>query len=191
MQQRSFGLVMNPSWGYLVTPWIIYGSRFPRRIVLFISFYSFVGFKVPDNVAASGQGEVQLEVLSRLCDCFGFCLILLKAGDDFWLLDYSSSFWHECVWFLLPLSQQPRGWVSNASRFHPTYLLCYEVSTHLLTVWINFEVGVPFQNSVKWRHELNFFHKTCASFPPQEMMQQIWVQLFHFCYLLPLPHLRV
>lgn len=38
-------------------------------------FISFVGFEV--QVAASAQEEVQLEVLSRLWDYVGFCLILL------------------------------------------------------------------------------------------------------------------
>lgn len=70
-------------------------------------FFCF-GSKVQDTVAGSDQEEVQLEVLSRLYDYVSFCLILLKAGDDIWLLDGSSSLWHECVWFLLPLSQQPR-----------------------------------------------------------------------------------
>lgn len=71
--------------------------------------------------------------------------------------------------------------IRSVMRFPPTYWL----------VGLNLR-GCPFRtgsnSATSWTSSTKHVRMPP---PPQEMMQQIWVQLFHSCYLLPLPHLWV
>lgn len=126
-----------------------------------------VGFKIQDAAAASGENGDDVDL----------CLILLKAGDDFWLLDCSpSSLWRlvsaacmAAAWCVCVCEE--RGSTSAAvskmrGAFHPVYLAGFGASHPLIdSARINFE-GVPFQIWVKTAPRAQLLpNNMCVSYP--------------------------